>query len=532
MKFVGLKHLSARSIDLFSKMTRLLVFTIIFGSVIIVFSSSRFLNESFSNFISGWSQLGSDLNGTAAGDQFGISLSMNSSGNRIVVGASESNTNYNEAGQVKVFQWNGAEWNQLGLNINGKSEGDRTGVSVSMNSAGDRIAVGAPRSFLIDDPPGQARVYDWNGVAWTQLGGDFVGENTGDYNGVSVSLNCSGDRVAFGAPFNQPTGHVRLYSWNGQTWVQLGADIDGDANFMGVGFSVSLNCSGDRVAIGTFGANKVRVYSWNGMSWIQEGDDIVGQAAESTGWSVSFNSVGDYLAIGAPFDATNGENSGSVGIYKLDGGNWSLVGDVLNGLQGEAFGYSVSMNDIGNRVAIGATGMGAGKVRIYSLNGSSWSQLNEDILGESDGDLSGNAVSMNGSGDRVAIGAPLNSGIGSEAGHARIYQSDETCFDTLVLDAAFLANDPHASVFKAAKIITSDGVITSNEQIVFDAKNGVNLDPQFEVQAGALLEILLNGCMPDAILKRYYQLDQRRKTMENKYSSDQINLLMPRSEIK
>ena len=44
-------------------------------------------------------------------------------------------------------------------------------------------------------------------------------------------------------------GHVRIYEWNGSSWVQQGQDIDGEAADDWSG-SVSMNAAGDRVAIG------------------------------------------------------------------------------------------------------------------------------------------------------------------------------------------------------------------------------------------------------------------------------------------
>ena len=46
---------------------------------------------------------------------------------------------------------------------------------------------------------GHVRIYDWNGTAWTQLGADIDGEAANDYSGCSVSINAAGDRLAIGA---------------------------------------------------------------------------------------------------------------------------------------------------------------------------------------------------------------------------------------------------------------------------------------------------------------------------------------------
>ena len=59
--------------------------------------------------------------------------------------------------------------------------------------------------------------------------------------------------MAIGARLNDGngswSGHTRLYEWDGTSWVQLGADIDGEAAD-NLARSVSLSADGTRVAIG------------------------------------------------------------------------------------------------------------------------------------------------------------------------------------------------------------------------------------------------------------------------------------------
>jgi len=68
---------------------------------------------------------------------------------------------------------------------------------------------------------------------WVQLGADIDGEAVSDQSGWSVSLSADGTRVAIGAIFNAGggsfRGHTRIYQWNGASWAQLGEDIDGEA---------------------------------------------------------------------------------------------------------------------------------------------------------------------------------------------------------------------------------------------------------------------------------------------------------------
>jgi hypothetical protein len=108
-----------------------------------------------------------------------------------------------------------------------------------------------------------------------QLGQDIDGEAAENRSGWSVSLSADGNRVAIGVPYNDgngsSAGHVRIYGLAGNSWEQLGQDIDGEAAVDRSGNSVSLTADGNRVAIGAFrndgngfDAGHVRVYQLPG----------------------------------------------------------------------------------------------------------------------------------------------------------------------------------------------------------------------------------------------------------------------------
>ena len=46
----------------------------------------------------------------------------------------------NSSGHVRIFNWDGSSWNQLGQDIDGENSNDESGTSVALNSAGTRIA--------------------------------------------------------------------------------------------------------------------------------------------------------------------------------------------------------------------------------------------------------------------------------------------------------------------------------------------------------------------------------------------------------
>ena len=69
-------------------------------------------------------QLGSDINGEAAGDYSGCSVSMSSDGTIVAIGAPYNDGNGSNSGHVRVYQYSGGSWSQLGTDINGEAAND------------------------------------------------------------------------------------------------------------------------------------------------------------------------------------------------------------------------------------------------------------------------------------------------------------------------------------------------------------------------------------------------------------------------
>ena len=265
-------------------------------------------------------QKGSDVNGEAAYDRSG-NVSMPDA-NTMAIGAIDNDGNGNASGHVRVYSWNGSAWVRKGVDINGEAMNDWSGYSVSMPDA-NTVAIGAPYNDGSAVDSGHVRIYSWNGSSWVQKGTDIDGEANGDYSGLSISMP-DANTVAIGAQRNDgngvESGHVRIYNWNGSAWVQKGIDIDGDTHYSWLGYSVSMPDT-NTVAIGAIGddengydSGSVRIYSWNGSAWMQLGVDINGEAAEDYSGNVSMPDV-NTVAIGANGNDGNGTSSGHVRVY-------------------------------------------------------------------------------------------------------------------------------------------------------------------------------------------------------------------------
>lgn len=64
-----------------------------------------------------WTQLGADIDGQAAGDYSGYSVSLSSDGSIVAIGSIYNNEGGTKAGQVRVFEFDGSNWNQLGTSL-------------------------------------------------------------------------------------------------------------------------------------------------------------------------------------------------------------------------------------------------------------------------------------------------------------------------------------------------------------------------------------------------------------------------------
>jgi hypothetical protein len=368
-----------------------------------------------------WQQLGSDIEGEASYDNSGYSTYMNSLGTRLVIGAiyNDGPGGKPNCGHVRVYQWS-TSWTQLGQDIDGDASSDLFGSSVSMNSVGNIIAVGAPEfNGTAGNNTGRVKVFSLNVNNWVQVGSSIDGQTANEYSGSSVSLNADGFTLAIGAPFWDGTGatdsgKVRVYSYNGSSWNQAGQDLDG-TNGDQFGRCVSLNAAGNTLAVGApYGGagdqGYVKIYKLSGATWIQVGQTITGILTnDQIGYSISLNEAGNKIAIGAPNAGSS--SRGIAKVYDLIENTWTQMGtDIIGKSPGENAGHSVSLNAVGDRLLIGnpdsTSSFGlTNTARAYYWNGSVWNQLGPSINGETINDQNGFSVSMNAEGDRIAVAA-------------------------------------------------------------------------------------------------------------------------------
>ena len=326
----------------------------------------------------GWLQLGEAIEGELDGNRYGRVISLSGDGNIIAIGVPGSSSGGNvSAGNVRIYSWDGQAWTKLGADIGGgEADGDNAGFSVALSSDGLTVVMGAANSDGNGHNAGNARIFSWDGQNWNQIGGAIEGEED-DRLGHSVAISDDGTIVAVGAPssdYLNPKGYVSIYSWTGQAWSQLGSEIDGEADGDRSGQTISISGDGTTVAIGTrqnagngYRAGHTRIFNWDGSNWNQRGDDIDGEKAyDDSGHSVSLSGDGTRVAIGTPGHDEDLSDVGSTRIYGWDGTAWGLVGGNISGdAKWDGLGYSVSLSDDGSTVIAG--GPVGEQARVYQF---------------------------------------------------------------------------------------------------------------------------------------------------------------------
>ena len=386
-----------------------------------------------------WDQLGQDIEGQAVGDESGTAVAMSADGNTVLIGAPESDGNGGSSGSARVYRFNGNMWNQLGQVINGENPFDDFGESVAIAANGNTVIVGAPGNDDAGAGAGHARVYRFNGNTWNQLGADIDGEASNDRSGDAVAISADGNTVVIGAPLNDGngnlSGHARVYRLNGNTWNQLGADIDGEDGADFAGESVATSDNGNTVILGAPGnggqsnSGVARVYRLSGTNWNQLGQDLDGTTfLGNFGDSVSMSANGNTIAVGDPGSNDNGTDSGQAQVYRLSGNTWNQLGQDINGENSDdESGTSVALSADGNTIIVGApdnddNGANSGYSRVFELVGTSWTQVVADIQGQSSGDRSGTSVAISDDGNTIAVGSPFDDDNGTNTGEVRAFR--------------------------------------------------------------------------------------------------------------
>ncbi len=414
-------------------------------------------------------QIGPTLLGDTTFANYGASVSINTDGSVFAIGCPQSDAIGN--GYVEVYNVNGSDFEKIGDSINGINgiDPERFGASVSLNGSGDLLAIGAPRAGRNGRFSGAVRIFENQSAIWTQKGSEIVGGTTATA-GTSVAINGAGTSVLLGAPgWQQGSGMTFLYENTGtpDTWSQVTAQFLGtrDAN---IGRYLSLSKNGEVFIVGDVRNDSVKVFYDNG-GWQQRGSTLADTTSGiSFGLSVSINEDGTIIAIGAPTHSGNASESGMVRTYHWSNetSSWQQMGaDILGLHEGERIGKKVYLSDDGTTLAVAGFGTNLeGIVRIYKYENDAWSQFGIDIAGDNNNDSFGTALAISGDGNfMIAASTVHNSSTGAVKYYDISRSADTTetnLFDELEAYFTFDDEDVIDSISKQAYTSTYTALVS------------------------------------------------------------------------
>ena len=165
---------------------------------------------------SAWAQRGSTQYGDNAGDRLGYSVALNSSGSVVAAGAIFHDVGaLSDAGRARVFEWSSGSWTQRGGDMLGEGAGDQFGISVALNDSGDRLIAGAILHDSGGTNAGRASVFEYSSATWNQLGSSIDGQSVDENFGNSVAISGPGATVAIGGQNGTSIrpGWTRIYAY-------------------------------------------------------------------------------------------------------------------------------------------------------------------------------------------------------------------------------------------------------------------------------------------------------------------------------
>jgi len=200
-------------------------------------------------------------------------------------------------------------------------------------------------------------------------------------------------------------------------------------------FGSSVSISRDYAIVGAYldddngeESGSVYIFKRDGSNWLEKQKLTASDGAEGDRFGISVSISGDYAIVGAYIDDDNGVNSGSAYIFKRDGSNWTEEQKLTasDGAEDDWFGRFVSIS--GEYAIVSAyfnddNGINSGSAYIFKRDGSNW--IEEQKLTASDGDRDDAfGISVSISGDYAFVGAYEDDDNGINSGSAYIFKRD------------------------------------------------------------------------------------------------------------
>jgi hypothetical protein len=319
----------------------------------------------------------------AAGDQFGSDVSI--SGDNAVVGADRNDYNGSWSGAAYVFQRTNTGWIQQDMLVPSDGNiGDRFGNSVSIS--GSYLIIGAYWDDDNGANSGSAYIFRKDVAGWlleAKLRASDGAKDDWFGNDVSIDGSYAIVGAVLDDHDGANRGSAYIFRRDGLNWIQQ-AKIVAEDGQAGDEFGGSVYLQGNYAVIGAIGnddtgedAGAAYIFERQGGDWIQQAKlvPLDGTAGDHFGNSVSID--GNYAVVAAHLDADNGAESGSAYIFKREGQSWAQQAKLTapDGSSNDFFGQGVSIDS--SYVIVGApydddNGDNSGSVYIFRRIGTAW----------------------------------------------------------------------------------------------------------------------------------------------------------------
>ena len=273
--------------------------------------------------------------------------------------------------RVKVYEYDGTNWNQKGVDLAVSTGGPRVHLS-KLNDIGDHIIINmAPNDGTI--------VYKWDGSAWVQKGSTFAHPTL--YQGVP-EITADGNMIGI-LTQSDTSAYVYEYDTNTNDWLLKGAALD-LSGFAGNG-SGKLSINNDKTILTFMKGENIYTYEWNnGTSLWELVDTLYIENLKNDYSGVERNYGGNIIA----FKDKNAINNYGVYVYE-----WNGTGLVQLGSKIDINALNISLDETGTKIVITETNTNIAK--IYKYDGTNWNLGDTIDYGKN--------VAMNGTGDMVFL---------------------------------------------------------------------------------------------------------------------------------
>lgn len=198
--------------------------------------------------------------------------------------------------------------------------------------------------------------------------------------------------------------------------VQIGATLTVSENDFAYGQNVQLSQDGKRLVVSGYGTTEqgVAVFDNRNGEWVEQPFLVAsGISQRQAIYSAAMTPDGNTIAVGAVINAIE-DSFGNVRIFQFKDNEWKQKGSIITGeTDHELFGRSLAISNNGNRVIVGARLNSqmekfSGRVAVYEFVNNTWSQLGQSISGIYKGVKIGSSVAISGDGNNIYFGSNSN----------------------------------------------------------------------------------------------------------------------------